>query len=346
MTAVRRFTFIEWLIIFLTLTAVTTIVVVVLRHVRAQQRLAGCCANQRQLAIAILAYAQDHGDILPTYHTIWRDVSVNAATLHCPAAPGVANAYVYHGALSGLPLRTIGNPASTVVTADGASLWSGTPNIAYTVLSLSPRHNQRVAAAYLDGHTAVGPAATIPIRDMTVSGICWEPQAIDPLARLSLLDGTNLTDGQLICGPIPATRDRQYFAVQSRQVLTGDGMFSLTVLRAHHDADWLLWMSVLPCRYGCWLDGDLWSNGMWGNLSGQTHYKLHGVGLPASWTSNDTFTFERKGMAVKVYRNGRLYDMWGHVTEPLRLSLVLTNYGSQTFHGITITHARVSKLPD
>lgn len=119
--------------------------------VREKSRQATCMSNQRQLALAILAWAQDHDECLPPAEAVWEALDVPPALLVCPTAGGKANTYAYSGLVAGLPLGRAPEPVVTEITADGRN----PEHIFVTQDDLAPRHNGRYIVSYLDGHTAL-----------------------------------------------------------------------------------------------------------------------------------------------------------------------------------------------
>jgi len=150
------FTLVELLVVIAILVVLAAILFPAFAHAREQGRQAACMSNQRQLALAIVAWTQDHNECLPKAEEVWSAVDVPPNLLICPTAGGTENSYAYSGLVAGLPLGRAPEPATAMLTADGR-------NPAHLFLAekdFAPRHHGRYIAGYLDGHAAlVMPAA-------------------------------------------------------------------------------------------------------------------------------------------------------------------------------------------
>jgi hypothetical protein len=133
-----------------------------------------CITHQKQLAFAVMYYAAEHADRLPTEEALWTQVasfpgwSGTLATM-CPAAPRLSNGYVYNDRLAGKSQNDL--PATTTfVTADGQhnATDGRSPNIADTLADIDTARHAPVTgwgpfarpgapqfvAAFLDGHAS------------------------------------------------------------------------------------------------------------------------------------------------------------------------------------------------
>ena len=116
----------------------------VFTHLREQARQTTCLSHQRQLALALVAYAQDHEKILPHAATVWSNVKVPPNLLICPTAgTDLPNGYLYNATLSGQPLDETPSLLATWLTVDGKQN------------EADARHGGKVIASYLDGHVAL-----------------------------------------------------------------------------------------------------------------------------------------------------------------------------------------------
>jgi prepilin-type N-terminal cleavage/methylation domain-containing protein/prepilin-type processing-associated H-X9-DG protein len=165
----RGFTLIELLVVIAIIALLAAILFPVFAKAREKARQTSCLNNQRQIAAAILMYAQDHDEMLPDDCDVWVQLQLDRNILVCPTlGDRVANAYVYSAGLSGMALGDIGNPQDQLLTADGihpATPATGEPpsgkpatyaNVAYSPADdLDPRHNGRTVASFADGHVAI-----------------------------------------------------------------------------------------------------------------------------------------------------------------------------------------------
>lgn len=117
-----------------------------------QEEVGDCLSNLKQLGLAVLQYAQDHDETLPSADK-WQDELLpylkNEQAFRCPVAPELECGYAFNAALSGLPLAQIENPAEMIVifeSAQGVRNASGRPE------ALAKRHNEGGNVAYVDGH--------------------------------------------------------------------------------------------------------------------------------------------------------------------------------------------------
>ena len=113
-----------------------------------------CASNQKQIALAIQMYAQEHNDIMPSTAGFWGAVTangVNGKILHCPKdKKRVKNSYGQNSSINGLKLEDIINPEDIFLTAEA------TPE-SKNILSFNngaPRHAGKIIASYVDGHVA------------------------------------------------------------------------------------------------------------------------------------------------------------------------------------------------
>jgi prepilin-type processing-associated H-X9-DG protein len=110
-----------------------------------------CQANLKQLMLAVLMYAQDHDEVLPSAET-WRDDIMpyigNVQVFQCFVNPW---GYTYNASLSKKPLGQVDRPSETIVLFEVGHM---EPNAAadLTAVQLAHRHNGGDNVAYADGH--------------------------------------------------------------------------------------------------------------------------------------------------------------------------------------------------
>ncbi len=141
---------------------------------REKARQTQCQNNQRQLAIAISMYTQEHEETLPLNATVWQSLkltsalssnqaalAVSSSVTKCPNKPQ-ANGYVYNGMLSGVSLgdASKGDPTGVWMIADGNSADPAMPNVASGIGDVDGiRHANSFIAAALDGHVEMNKTA-------------------------------------------------------------------------------------------------------------------------------------------------------------------------------------------
>jgi prepilin-type N-terminal cleavage/methylation domain-containing protein/prepilin-type processing-associated H-X9-DG protein len=168
------FTLIELLVVIAIIAILAAILFPVFAKAREKARQTTCSNNQRQIATAILLYAQDHEEVLPAARAVWSDVGVDKGALVCPTAgKKVANGYCYFGAvfnngtqeglLSSLALAEITAPSAAPLIADNlpgtANYVDCGANAYVTTLDATKkvdlRHAKSTIIAWADGHVTV-----------------------------------------------------------------------------------------------------------------------------------------------------------------------------------------------
>lgn len=182
----RGFTLIELLVVIAIIAILAAILFPVFARAREKARQTSCLNNQRQIALAIMMYAQDYSEMLPSSSSVWQNINLTGKVLVCPTA-GITNSYVYNNSLSGVALGMVTNPTTAMLTADGVahaattatSLFLATPaitGVAYTVKDLAPRHANKFMCSYVDGHVAMPntlPALSgLPMTGTVQMGVC------------------------------------------------------------------------------------------------------------------------------------------------------------------------------
>jgi prepilin-type N-terminal cleavage/methylation domain-containing protein len=80
----RGFTLIELLVVIAIIAILAAILFPVFAKAREKARQSSCLNNQRQIAVAILMYAQDHDEVLPDESNVWPEINVDRNILMCP----------------------------------------------------------------------------------------------------------------------------------------------------------------------------------------------------------------------------------------------------------------------
>jgi prepilin-type processing-associated H-X9-DG protein len=140
---------------------------------REKARQTACLNNQKQIATAVLMYAQDHEEMCPPADGVWGAISMDKGVLVCPTAgTKVANGYLYHRYLGGTALGEVSDPTTMMVTVDGiASTLSGIANVASWNSEIESRHGGKVIAAFLDGHVSIGDASSVAVLSKAISTV-------------------------------------------------------------------------------------------------------------------------------------------------------------------------------
>jgi len=135
------FTLIELLVVIAIIAILAAILFPVFAQAREKARASGCLSNQKQIALAFNMYAQDYDETYPLgvitglKHPLtgvdyrWEDAVTPyikggnvGGILTCPSAPSRAYGYSMNPAIAGQSMARAGNPADTVLTADGAQV--------------------------------------------------------------------------------------------------------------------------------------------------------------------------------------------------------------------------------
>ncbi len=162
----RGFTLIELLVVIAIIAILAAILFPVFSKAREKARQTQCTNNQRQIALGILMYAQEHEETMPDAASIWRDIKLTAqptvtatallqgttsTAFKCPNSTK-ANGYGYNNKLSGISLgdNTIIDPTGALLTADSGNAY----NVIFALDGIEgTRHAASFIASCLDGHT-------------------------------------------------------------------------------------------------------------------------------------------------------------------------------------------------
>jgi len=144
------FTLIELLVVIAIIAVLAAILFPVFAKAREKARQSTCSSNQRQIAAAILMFAQDHEETFPASLTVWKDINVDAGVLQCPTrGKKVPNAYGYNRVMSYKAIGELDDPMSSPLTCD---TWNLATNILVDGGDIDRRHSGKTIASYADGH--------------------------------------------------------------------------------------------------------------------------------------------------------------------------------------------------
>jgi prepilin-type N-terminal cleavage/methylation domain-containing protein/prepilin-type processing-associated H-X9-DG protein len=150
------FTLIELLVVIAIIAILAAILFPVFARAREKARQTNCLNNQKQIATALLMFAQDHEELLPAATTVWGDLNLDKGVLICPTAgKKVTNGYGYNNDLNAVALGDLAAPASTVLTGDSTAAG----NLITCWLDFDLRHSKAVIVSFADGHCAVTKSA-------------------------------------------------------------------------------------------------------------------------------------------------------------------------------------------
>lgn len=232
------FTLIELLVVIAIIAILAAILFPVFAKAREKARQNSCMSNQRQINIAIMMWAQDHEEMMPTAvlagralagnmtpvliaqlpgatGKIWSELSLDKGVLKCPSEAAAAqNTYGYNKAVSGKALGDI-DPLTSSVTAD-YNLKSTTNNILETPDDLSSRHDGKYICTFVDGHVTIGTglmsfsyipgiawaANGTPTRNPAIGPYCW--LAADRISPAPA-DGSDLASWAGVAGTVSVT---------------------------------------------------------------------------------------------------------------------------------------------
>lgn len=124
-----------------------------------------CVNNQREIAISLQMFTDDHNGIYPESSSIWTDIKIDSDILICDKAKDLKNGYLYNNNLSGIMVKKIADPTEKLLTVDGENKLTEQRayyNVYYTPTDVRYRHGGQVIASYVDGHVEVVNKITEP----------------------------------------------------------------------------------------------------------------------------------------------------------------------------------------
>ena len=133
----------------------------VFAQARSKARTVSCMSNEKQMALAVLMYAQDNDERYPI-STEWmiktQPYTKNEMLYQCPAAPGANPArltvysYAYNSKMSGRSIAELSSPALAALIYDSSTLTENASD-PLTSLPVPPRHDSFNVLSFADGHS-------------------------------------------------------------------------------------------------------------------------------------------------------------------------------------------------
>ena len=170
------FTLIELLVVIAIIAVLAAILFPVFAKAREKARQTSCLNNQRQIAAALLMYAQDNDETLPSAQNWTGSINLEPKVFQCPTAGWKQqNGYFFFGAvmnngasqglLSAQSLGNISAVTTTPLTGDVVATAGTYVNAgAATSVSISGvtgmvdlRHSGGAIMSFVDGHVSLGP---------------------------------------------------------------------------------------------------------------------------------------------------------------------------------------------
>ncbi len=157
----RGFTLIELLVVIAIIAILAAILFPVFARAREKARQTSCMSNQRQIALSLQMYAQDHEETFPEATNAWATLKLDPGVVRCPSASRTSqNNYIYFAGsmLGGRSLGDISNPLEVPLTMDsvaGANVVVHGASIDLMndiVAKIDARHSDQVITSYADGH--------------------------------------------------------------------------------------------------------------------------------------------------------------------------------------------------
>ena len=177
-TRQHGFTLIELLVVIAIIAILAAFLFPVFAGAREKARQASCLNNQRQIAMAIMMYAQDYAETLPPAanfpSTLIGAYGLSGKVWRCPTSGKGSEStpdYLYDYDRGGESLGDLTAPTITPLLGDGVASNPLYPNMASRTRDFQLRHAQKVMVAYADGHvllTHTRPAVMGPHKGLIV----------------------------------------------------------------------------------------------------------------------------------------------------------------------------------
>ena len=169
------FTLLELLVVVAIIAMLVALLLPALLAAREKAYQAKCLTNQRDIAMSIHMWLQDHEETYPTTDQVWEGVQLPPEKLLCPTMQNALlrgsrrnpdaprpNDYAYSSFVAGEQASKVKNPCTEMLTADamsGSALSPNGPPPTYNIFStptdIDFRHSGAFIAGYCDGHVAL-----------------------------------------------------------------------------------------------------------------------------------------------------------------------------------------------
>jgi len=195
------FTLIELLVVIAIIAVLAAILFPVFAQAREKSFQTNCVNNQRQIAMAIMMYAQEHDEMFSLASSVWNDIGQPAAVLVCPTkGEAFGNCYGFVAGLGGMSIGNITDPAHTVVTAD-AVVPTTNFNLLNSWTDVDLRHSSSFICSLADGHIVAVKCKNNASESTTLEskggfGLKFIPSGFGVTIPLQNDPNQNLTNGQ------------------------------------------------------------------------------------------------------------------------------------------------------
>jgi prepilin-type N-terminal cleavage/methylation domain-containing protein len=150
----RGFTLIELLVVIAIVSVLAAILFPVFAKAREQARATTCLTQHRHLAMATLAWAQDHDELLPPASGWVSALELTRPAVDCPSSRHrgsyAAPDYAFNQSVAERALGEIPFPTEMLLLADATPVSAGI--LADSGHDLDLRHQGRALGSYVDGH--------------------------------------------------------------------------------------------------------------------------------------------------------------------------------------------------
>ena len=149
----KGFTLIELLVVIAIIAILAAILFPVFSRAREKARQASCLSNQKQIALSLIMYMNDHESTLPGDNWV-RDIGMSTGkSLKCPSAEkDTKNDYIFNILLTDRKMSTIPcSPEDMWMTADGINSSGGQ---ATSLSNGDWRHDKMIIMSWMDGHAS------------------------------------------------------------------------------------------------------------------------------------------------------------------------------------------------
>ena len=173
----KGFTLIELLVVIAIIAVLAAILFPVFAQAREKARMSSCMNNQRQIATALLIYAQDNTGAFPPATTAWASLTLPNGVKYCPSntiknsqrQPVVGYGLNYPMLSAGTTQQSIIDPTAAVLTADCKTA----DNMLHSSADVYYRHGNLSTAvvSFVDGHVTSTTSSVAVVPGYPFSGV-------------------------------------------------------------------------------------------------------------------------------------------------------------------------------